>query len=343
MIMDPRLPRLVLFALLVLAAPLAGCLSDNMDPPPDDGDDEDPPETSDPPPETSLEWTTRPSVPTARTEVATAILDDELYVIGGFEENDQPSAAVEIFDLQEETWREGPQLPTPLHHASAVAVNGSLHVLGGYNAVPFQATPTHLVLEPGSGTWEQAEPLPMARGAHGAGLLDGAIYLVGGVGPDGELLASVDVYHPGNDSFTSAPGLPTPREHLGAASDYGVHALGGLEGGLDTNVDVHEALVPSEGWVEADPVPTARGGVDAALYNGSIVVAGGEAPESTFAEVEAWDTSQGGWTSLPEMPTPRHGLGVDGWQDQLITAAGGPEPGFTTSDAFETLRLERLG
>lgn len=333
--MDRRLWIVLLAALALTAGCLGGDETEGTDEAPEDGanEEQDPSRGG----ENELAWTQRPNVPTARTEVATAILDGELYVIGGFGENLDPSPVVEVLDLEADEWREGPPLPVPLHHARAVAIEGAVHVFGGYNAVPFQATPTHLVLEPGASTWSQAPPLPTARGGHGAAASNGSVYLVGGVGPDGELLSEVDVYHPGNGSYTQALDLPTPRDHLAvAASPNWIHAVGGREQSLDSNTAKHEVLVPGQEWVEAAPMPTARGGIDAASLGGTIVVAGGEGPDGTFAEVEAWDPARD-WTALPELPTPRHGLGVDAHEGELLTTAGGPEPGLTTSDVVEVL------
>lgn len=328
-------PRFAVSAVLVLllSAPLTGCLGSEDVGTPTDGENR-----SDGTDGVSLEWTSRAPVPTPRTEVATTILDGELVVVGGFESNNRPSVAVEALDLTEDTWRDLPPLPQPLHHSRAVAVAGAVHVFGGYNAIPFQAVPTHLFWEPGMQMWENASPLPNARGGHGAALVDGSVYLVGGVGADGELLETVDVYDASEDAWSTAEPLPTPRDHLAVAAAQGaIHAVGGRQQSFDTNTDRHEVLVPGEGWSEAEPMPTARGGIDAANVGGSIVVVGGEEAEGTFDEVEAYDPASGTWTSLPALPTPRHGLGVDGHEEALLTTAGGPEPGLTVSDAVEVL------
>lgn len=332
--MDARVWIFVAVAALALGA---GCLG-SEDPPGEQAPDGEEANETPPAEEANRSWTERPSVPTARTEVATAILEDELYVIGGFGEAMDPSAVVEVLDLAADQWRQAPSLPVPLHHARAVAIDGAVHVFGGYNAVPFQATPTHLVLEPGANAWSQAPALPVARGGHGAAVANGSVYLVGGVGPDGELLAQVDVYHPTNETYTQAAELPTPRDHLAlAASAEAIHAVGGREQSLDSNTAKHERLVPGQGWLDASPMPTARGGIDAARLEGAIVVAGGEGSEETFAEVEAWYPARGNWSALPELPTPRHGLGVDAYEGELLTTAGGPDSGLTVSDVVEVL------
>ncbi len=288
-------------------------------------------------------WTMAEPVPTPRTEVATTILEDELIVIGGIEDAQTPSATVEALDLKMHEWRTLPELPAPLHHARAVTLHGAVHVLGGYNAIPFQATPTHLSWQPDDDAWTPQDPLPTPRGAHGATVLDEEIYLVGGVGPDGELLEEVHVYDPEEGTWSAEEGLPTPREHLAVAALNGtLHALAGREGGLDTNLATHEALTPGEGWDERAPVPTPRGGLYGASVAGHVIAAGGEG-EDTFDEVEAYDPDTRNWTALPSLLTPRHGLGVDAWGNSLVTTAGGLEPGFSVSGQVEILPLAAAG
>ncbi len=285
-------------------------------------------------------WTLGEPVPTPRTEVASTLVDGLLVVIGGLEEGTVFSTAVEALDLEEEAWVDAPDLPVPLHHARAVTVNETVHVMGGYNAIPFQATPTHLTWSPGDEAWSVEDPIPNPRGAHGAAVVDGEIYLVGGVGVDGGLIAAVDVYDPGTDTWRAEADLPTPREHLGVAALEGeVYAIAGRTGGLDTNLDAFEVLTPGEGWASLASVPTPRGGLYAASAAGHVIAVGGESPEDTFEEVEAYDPGAGVWIELPALENPRHGLGVDAYGDTLIVTAGGPEPGLSVSDEVSMLPL----
>lgn len=289
-------------------------------------------------------WSMGEPVPTPRTEVASTIVEGLLAVIGGIEEGSVPTATVETLDLEEGGWEDAPDLPFPLHHARAVTVEGTVHVLGGYNAIPFQATPTHLTWVPGDDSWSMEDPLPNPRGAHGAAVVDGEIFLVGGVGVDGALIEAVDVYHPVEESWRSEADLPTPREHLGVAALAGdVYAIAGRMGGLDTNMDTLEALTPGEGWESLPGVPTPRGGLYAASVAGHVIAVGGEGVEDTFGEVEAYHPGAGSWTQLPGLQTPRHGLGVDAYGDTLVVTAGGPEPGLTVSDRVSMLPLEAVG
>ena len=76
--------------------------------------------------------------------------------------------------------------------------------------------------------------------------------------------------------------IPTPREHLGAASDgrY-VYAVGGRELSADKNVGSLERYDPAaDSWQELEGMPTASGSVGAAYAGGRVVAVGGESSTS---------------------------------------------------------------
>ena len=157
------------------------------------------------------------------------------------------------------------------------------------------------------------------------------------------LAGDTQVYDPAADRWSAAPGLPTPREHLGAAASGGrVYVVGGRTGGLGGNLAAAEVFDPAAGrWSAVADLPTARGGLAAtATAGGQVVAVGGEAA-ATFPEAEAFDPASGRWRSLPPLPTPRHGLGVVAVGDVVYVLAGGPRPGLHTSAANEAIDLGR--
>jgi hypothetical protein len=161
----------------------------------------------------------------------------------------------------------------------------------------------------------------------------------------GALAGAMFVYDIAGDRWSTAPGPPTPREHLGGAGFGGrVYTIGGRTGGLDSNLDAFEVYDPGTGrWSSLPRLPTRRGGLAAAATcSGQLVAVGGEG-KSTFAEAEAYDVGTGAWRRLPPMPTPRHGLGVVAIATTVYTFAGGPQPGLHVADTAEAIDLAGLG
>jgi N-acetylneuraminic acid mutarotase len=286
-----------------------------------------------------LAWRLLADAPTGRTEVAAAADGQHVWVAGGFGRDGATLATVERYDLARDRWERGPDLPVAANHAMAATLGGSVYVVGGYRA---DGTVGRGAFRLQAGRWLPVTELPEGRAAGVAVALDGRLYLAAGVGPHG-LAGSMLVYDPGGDRWTSAPGPPTPREHLGGAGFAGrLYTLGGRAAGQG-NLAAAEAFDPRSGRWEALPdLPTRRGGLAAAATaNGFVVAVGGEG-EATFEQAEAFDVRAGQWRSLPPLPTPRHGLGVVGVGTVLYALVGGPRPGLHVSAASEAIDLAPL-
>lgn len=311
------------------------------------------------------EWCEGPPMPDKRTEVAAATLSGELYVVGGFVPNGvTPGVAVfdpatgdesvtgggQATDDGQATydgpatgdgvttggaWRTVDPLPESRHHAAAVSLNDSLYVVGGFRGRRFD--PVDSVWCYDGNEWRARAPLPTPRGALVAEAIDGKIYAVGGQ-RDGSV-ATVTVYDPESNEWQERSPMPTARNHLASGTVGGrLYAVGGRKS-FSNLLDVTEAYDPgADEWTELPPMPTPRGGLSGSALGGQVVAAGGEGPNGTFEAVEAYDPERAEWAQLPPLPTARHGLGVSTLGGNLYTAAGGPEPGFSFSDALEILR-----
>lgn len=332
---------------------LAGCAGDDddaappatdvVDAPDDIAPDDTAPETDETAADVELSedaWVELAEAPLALTENDAAAFEGELWVVGGFTADAGVTTSVSIYHPASDTWRSGPELPEPVHHARLVATDDTLVLIGGYRAVTFEPIDEVLVLDADATGWEVGPALPSPRGA-GGGAWDGErIVFGGGVGPDG--LAD-DVWAldgPGGE-WSELGRLSVARDHLDAASDGdgAVWFLAGRELSLDANLAVVDLVVGDEVRLLGE-LPTPRGGV-AAFYSAAhgACAAGGEAPTATFDEVECID-ADGVVSSLPALGVGRHGLGADVIDGVAYVALGGPDPMLAVSAVIEALRLE---
>lgn len=287
----------------------------------------------------SVSWRALAEAPSPRTEVFAAAVGPRIFVGAGFVPGGGSTSVVEVYDTETDTWARGPRLPVAVNHPMSAAADGILHVSGGF----FEGATSDRAFALRDGRWEELRPMPEPRAAAGAAAVDGKIYVVGGIGPDGHAETTL-VFDPASGQWSAAPGIPTPRDHLGVASDgKRIFAVGGRFGDLASNQSIVEAFDPATGeWEELPDLPTARGGLGAAFTaNGYLVAAGGEENRGTFQEVEVFDGTT--WLALPGLPTPRHGLGVVAVGTVVYVIAGGPEPGLAFSGANEAVDLAPLG
>ena len=77
----------------------------------------------------SLLWTNGKPMPTPRSEIAGAALNEKVYIIGGFDESGQRTTTVEVYDPSADKWTTAAPLPQPLDHtAAAASYDGKLYM-----------------------------------------------------------------------------------------------------------------------------------------------------------------------------------------------------------------------
>src|SRR5205807_667699 len=75
-------------------------------------------------------WQTRAPLPTARSGIATAVLDGKIFVFGG----EAPSGTfhhVEAYAPTSDRWSTYTAMPTARHGLGAVAIGGKIYVIAG--------------------------------------------------------------------------------------------------------------------------------------------------------------------------------------------------------------------
>src|ERR687895_295152 len=292
-------------------------------------------------------WTDGAPMPTPRTEVTAAVLEDDIYVIGGFDESGQVTDIVEVYNIANNTWsKAAAPLPVPLHHTAAASYNGKIYVVGGYTA-PWSPSNKLFIYEPVQNSWQEGRPMPTARGALNVNFINGTLYAIGG--SSDRPLNSNEAYDPSSDTWTSKALMPTARHHAGSVVvDGKIFVIGGRISGSLENISVNEAYDPEQDkWItNLEAMPSKRSGIAAAatasLVNSSnIYVFGGEEPSKTFNNNEKYDVKTNNWTSEPPMPTARHGLvAVYTEGSKIYVIGGGPQPGLSVSDANEIFHVQ---
>ena len=233
---------------------------------------------------TTVTWSAKAPMPTARTWISAAAYGGSVYVFGGLS-NTTKLATVERYNPGTNSWDSRTPMLAPRYATSAVTLNGKIYVIGGVNASN-QIQNIVEVYDPVSDTWSTAAPMPSARSrlAAVAGP-DGKIYAIGGSTTsmlDRTGYSSlVEVYDPTTNSWTTAAPMNTPRVGLAAAVSGGkIYAFGGYG---------------------RPPGYTAR----------------------YLVTVEAYDPVSNSWSSSPSMKAARYGLAAAGAANGLIYLIGG--------------------
>ena len=131
-------------------------------------------------------------MPTPREHLGSTILDDQMYVIGG--RDDQVNLdTTEVYDYSSDSWKSLDPVPTARSGLAVATLNGVIFVFGGEGyANTFAENEAYI---PGDGWFEQ-QPMPIPRHGLDAVTINDNIYLIGGgISPGASYSPIIEKYH----------------------------------------------------------------------------------------------------------------------------------------------------
>lgn len=211
-------------------------------------------------------WTAIDGLEMPRDDFGTAIIGDEIWVLGGMTgERGNRLLSIEVLDTTTGTWSTSDiEMPVGVASFEVVARGSEIYAFGGFDAAS-QAMDFSSVLDTKSGTWRTLPPLPHARYAHTVTGHDGRVYVIGGRDIDGEV-AAVDVFDPGTETWTTLDeDMPKARardSHKTVATPDGLVVAGGQRDFEDSAlVDVLDPRTGRWSTLPDLPEPMSRAGL----------------------------------------------------------------------------------
>ncbi|MBE9106213.1 kelch-like protein [Nostoc cf. edaphicum LEGE 07299] len=138
---------------------------------------------------TTKRWSARANAPTPRNSAASAVIDENIYVVGGrkfFKNADGTTRQVnvpnlEVYDPKLDRWETREPMPQAQGGLAATSLNGKLYVFGGEQWVLEQKVfAESWVYDPKTDVWEVLPPLPTPRHGLGASAVGNRIFVFGG-------------------------------------------------------------------------------------------------------------------------------------------------------------------
>ncbi|XP_037369015.1 kelch-like protein 34 [Talpa occidentalis] len=252
------------------------------------------------------------------------------------EEECELTQDVVAFDVYNHRWRSLTRLPAPLLGHCVCTAGNFLYVLGGERppgdaSSPQAGGPRVVTAEvhrydPRFHAWTAVPALREARAHFWCGAVGEGLLAVGGLGADGEALASVEMYDLRRDRWTAAGALPRALHgHAGAVGDRGVvYVSGGKAGrgesGSSSLRDMY-ALGPGErDWSKRAPMGTSRFGHHMAALRGAVFAFLGR--YEPFSEIERYDPGADQWTRLQPLPYDRFCYGLAVVEETVLLLGG---------------------
>jgi N-acetylneuraminic acid mutarotase len=304
-----------------------------------------------PAPTAANPWFQGAPFPDPSEEVLGATASGKFYVFAGLAPGWKPKAMVMEYDPASNSWSKKQPMWLAAHHVAFASIGSKIYAFGGFtypDAGPPGWNPVHNAFEydPAMDEWKELASMPSKRGAAAAAVVNGKIYVTGGVNSlpgvtengihparPHNVLATVEEYDPSTNTWRAVrPLLLARNHHLAAGIGDKLYVIGGRVGSAfissaSNNVDLVEMYDPAaDVWTPRARMPTARSAIAGGVYNTHIVVAGGEGQDqrflAAFKAVEAYDSALNRWQVLPSMPHQRHGLAGGVIGNRFYTASG---------------------
>uniref|UniRef100_A0AAA9TZH4 Kelch like family member 17 n=1 Tax=Bos taurus TaxID=9913 RepID=A0AAA9TZH4_BOVIN len=158
-------------------------------------------------------WTSIAAMSTRRRYVRVAMLDGNLYAVGGYDSSSH-LATVEKYEPQVNSWTPVASMLSRRSSAGVAVLEGALYVAGGNDGTSCLNSVERY--SPKAGAWESVAPMNIRRSTHDLVAMDGWLYAVGG--NDGSSsLNSIEKYNPRTNKWVAASCMFTRRSSVGVA------------------------------------------------------------------------------------------------------------------------------
>jgi len=258
-------------------------------------------------PEALARWEARMPLAQARSRHGAALLNGEVFVVGGENAQGQTIAATDAYDLLFNSWRSLAPLPEPLANLAVAALNGRIYAAGGSAnraGVEGEIAVSDRVyaLDPAEGPWVQAGTLPNPLAGAAMVAAGDALYVLGGW--DGERMRD-EVWRTEPQSGDSgvlrwelATRLNTPIAFFGATvAGNRLYVIGGYDGQRALAEAAAFDLETGQ-WQRLPPMSVPRSGLTA-VYDGMAVFALGGGWTRAIDTHERYDAYANQWSNFP--------------------------------------------
>jgi N-acetylneuraminic acid mutarotase len=228
------------------------------------------------------------------------------------------------------SWVTRSQLTSPRIGAVAAAVNGAIYLIGGQADTHLPGMPALRTVEKHNPdgqllVWYKRAELPEGRAyTSGAAVINGKIYVPGGVSLYSSLTRSLFVYTPGTDTWATKANHPVPTAWGASAAINGKLFVFTPRYG-DTGPRLYRYDPGSNTWTKRANPPHDHRQPASGVIDGKFYVVGGAAPaagKTQTAVLDVYDPGTNTWTTKKAMPTARYGAAAQALGGKLYVVGG---------------------
>jgi N-acetylneuraminic acid mutarotase len=170
-------------------------------------------------------WETKAAMPTARIGLQANVVDDKIYLIGGY-----PNRTFnEVYDPATDSWTTKAPMPTVASYYASAVFDNEIYVIGGYGSGNLNQ-----IYDPETDKWRMGAPAPSSITDGAAGATTGMmalkrIYVLGVLDFMYQAAPPNRIYDPKSDRWTFGADAPTNRLNFGVAVvNDTLYTIGGI-------------------------------------------------------------------------------------------------------------------
>jgi hypothetical protein len=277
-------------------------------------------------------WRAAAPVPEALVGGRAGVVDGKIYVMDGYLSYQ--------YDPASDTWTAKKPMPTPRILFGMAVWQDKIYVIGGGKGVDSSNQRWSLlsdaveVYDPSTDSWQTKQPMPTARAYLQANVVNGQIYLVGGMSNKDSLKVNLnEVYNVANDSWSTATPVPyAVYSYTSAVCGDKIYIIGGQS--LQAPIlNLNYAQIydcANNSWSFSAPMPTTVMFAAACATTGEAsprrvyVIGGATEGYAVLGDVQIYDPQNDKWTLGTSMPSVRHSLQLAVVNDKIYALGGDP-------------------
>ncbi len=229
-------------------------------------------------------WQKVTPLPTPLLESAVTVIDNKLYVFGGFTLGLKATKQVYVYEPQTNSWQQKSEMPSPVTHVNTAFDGRYLWLAGGFKGNhPAPVTNQVWQYDIITDTWQETVPLPQPRGGGSLEVYNGILHYIGGFGPNRDSTHNNHWTFSLKDNNTWVEATPLPEKkghHSSAIIDGKMYIMGG-QYRHDTNpidmasAHVYDFITNSWSPIASLPEPRSHFEPGTFIYQEQIIIVGG--------------------------------------------------------------------
>ncbi len=260
-------------------------------------------------------WQPLADMPVPRWEAGTVVIDDELYLFGGYLPGPKSVNRADVYNPAKKTWRVLAELPSGITHINAVRDGRSVWLAGGFkDGYPGKAITEVWRYDVDKNTYEAGPSLPEPRAGGGLALVGRRLHYIGGLMADRESNSAdhwaLDLE--GGPGWVDAAPMPAPRNQFSTLTIHGkIYLIAGQyhhdSGQADqSRVDVYDPHTDSWSAGPRLPAPHSHAEGSTFISGGRVFMMGGMTRTLAKRHIEdvIWALADGKWSEVGRLPKP---------------------------------------